>query len=136
MDKQRILIVDDEDDVLSVLEKGLTGKGYLVATASNGKDAIMLARSKQPDLILLDILMPDMDGTEVAGKLREDPKTKDIPVMFLSCLFSKEFEKEKNNIAEGNIFFAKPYDAEQLSTEIEKLLSKRSNVDNKEAVAR
>ena len=122
MDKQRILIVDDEDDVLSVLEKGLTGKGYLVATASNGKDAIMLARSKQPDLILLDILMPDMDGTEVAGKLREDPKTKDIPVMFLTCLYTKGEERENGSTIGNNLMVAKPYDMEELLVGIEKII--------------
>jgi len=122
MDKQKILIVDDEDDVLSVLEKGLTGKGYLVATASNGKDAIMLANSKQPDLILLDILMPDMDGTEVAGKLREDPMTKDIPVMFLTCLYTKGEERENRSTIGNNLMVAKPYDMEELLVGIEKVI--------------
>ena len=136
MNKKKILIVDDENDTLTVLEKGLTGEGYSVITASNGRDGVNSARSNHPDLIILDIFLPDISGNQVAEMLKEEPGTRDIPVIFLSCLFSKEFEKEKDNIADGNIFFAKPYDAEQLSTEIEKLLSKRSNVDNKEAVAR
>ena len=60
--------------------------------------------------------------------LKEEPETKDIPIIFLSCLFSKEFEKEKDNIAEGKIFFAKPYNVERLLTEIEKLLSEEAVV--------
>ena len=92
MDQKKILIVDDENDVLILLKKGLTVKGYFVITATNGEDAIVLARSKHPDLIILDVLMPGMDGPEVDAKLKEDPKTKDIPIMFLTGLYTKKEE--------------------------------------------
>jgi CheY-like chemotaxis protein len=73
MDKKTILIVDDEADVLLLLEKGLTNQGYSVISASNGEDAVIAAWSHQPDLIILDVLMPGMDGPEVDIKLKEDP---------------------------------------------------------------
>ena len=84
MDRKKILIVDDEKDVCSVLEKGLTSEGYFVLTASNGNDAIVLAKSRHPDLIILDVLMPDMDGGEDARRLKDVTGTKDIPVIFLT----------------------------------------------------
>ena len=119
---KRILIVDDERDVLSVLGKGLTKRGYSVILADNGGDAIMLAKSEHPDLIVLDILMPGMDGTEVAGKLREDPKTKGIPVMFLTCLYTKGEERENGSTIGNNLMVAKPYDMEELLVGIEKII--------------
>ncbi len=122
MDKKKILIVDDERDVLSVLEKGLAGKGYLIITADNGEDAVMLAKSERPDLIILDLLMPGMDGTEVATKLKEHQQTKDIPVIFLTALLSKIEEEKYGQMIDGNIIFAKPFDSEELLTQIKKLL--------------
>lgn len=125
---KRILIVDDEKDVLSVLERGLTEKGYSIIPADNGSDAIMLAKSEHPDLIVLDILMPGMDGTEVAAGLREDPKTEDIPVMFLTCLYPKEKEAERGNMIGAHLMFAKPYDIEEVLTAIETLLRGKKRI--------
>ena len=92
MDTKTILIVDDEQDVLSVLKAGLTSKGYSIITAIDGEHALTLARSKQPDLIILDVMMPGMDGPEVAIKLKDSLKTKDIPVIFLTSLYTKATE--------------------------------------------
>jgi CheY-like chemotaxis protein len=118
----KILVVDDEKDVLLMLTKRLVANGYIVITADNGYDAITLAKSKSPDLIILDLLMPDMDGGEVAGKLRNDPKTQNIPVIFLTALLAKSEDcKERHTIAR-NITFAKPVDTAELLAEIEKLL--------------
>jgi len=123
MDK-KILIVDDEKDTLSVLEKALTTEGYSVITADNGKDAIMLAKSKHPELIMLDILMPDMDGAEVAARLKEHTETKNIPVIFLTCLLSKVEEKgTKDHTIGGYVFVAKPYNVEGLLAQVERLIN-------------
>ena len=118
VDKKKILIVDDEPDVLSVLGKSLSVEGYSVITADNGAGAITKAKSEQPDLIILDILLPDIDGGKVAEKLRDDPETKDIPIVFITCLASKE-EAGRGRISAGRILFAKPYDMGKLLTEIE-----------------
>ena len=94
MGRKNILIVDDEKDVLSVLEKGLTAEGYSVITASSGNDAVGLAKSRRPDLIILDVLLPDMDSSEVNRKLKEDPETKDIPVIFLTGMFPRREDEQ------------------------------------------
>ena len=122
MSKKKILIVDDDKDVLSVLEKRLTVEKYSVITANNGQDAIILAKAQRPDLIILDIIMPGIDGAEVAGKLREDPETRNIPVIFLTCMLTPEEEKQKRHHVAGNIFIAKPYDIKELLSEIKKIV--------------
>ena len=76
MDKKKILVVDDDMDLLSVLNKGLTAEGYDVVTAYNGINALDLLSSITPDLIVLDRILGDMLGEEVALKLRANPKTK------------------------------------------------------------
>ena len=119
---KKILIVDDEEDVLLVLEKGLASAGYSVITADNGGDAIRLAKAKCPDLIILDIIMPEMDGTEVAARLREDRQTRNIPVIFLTCVLTKEEEAERRRAAGPNIFISKPYQLEELLTQVKQLL--------------
>lgn len=119
----KILIVDDEKDMLAVLEKRLSMAGYSVIKADNGKDAIRLAKDEQPDLALLDIMMPDMDGGEIGQILKNDPNTKDIPIMFLTCLFSKDDETREGHRISGNFFIAKPYNSEELLGEIKKQLT-------------
>ena len=122
MDKKKILIVDDEPDALFILEKELTARGYSLLTANNGKDAITLARSEHPDLIILDVAMPGMDGGEVAERLQEGILTKDIPIIFLTALFPKRKEEEQGRIVAGHVFIAKPYDIEELVAQMEKLI--------------
>jgi len=122
MDKKKILIVDDEPDALFILQKELAARGYFIITANNGKDAITLARSKHPDLIILDVAMPDMDGGQVAEKLQEGLSTKDIPIIFLTALYPKRKEEEQGRVVAGHVFIAKPYDIEELLIQIEKLI--------------
>jgi len=119
---KKILIVDDEVDVLSVLKKGLAAEGYSVITADNGCGALGLAQSKHPDLIILDILMPNMDGTEVAEKLKETLETKNIPVIFLTGMFPKREGDQNCRTIAGNIIFDKPYDILRLINVIENTL--------------
>lgn len=120
MEKKKILIVDDEPDVLILLGERLLKAGYDVIKASSGKEAIELTAKKLPNLIILDIAMPVMDGSEVASILRSDPKTKDIPILFLTCLFTKHEEKVCGHLLGQNFFVAKPYDVTELLAEIDK----------------
>ena len=85
-DQREILIVDDTPAVLQVLAKILNAKGYRVRPALNGSIALRSAGIKRPDLILLDVRMPDMDGYEVCRRLKSDPYTSKVPVIFLSGL--------------------------------------------------
>jgi len=80
-----ILIVDDTKTNVDVLVQTL-GKDYRIGVCLNGRDAIRFARSNKPDLILLDIIMPGMDGFQVCQKLKSDPKTKAIPIIFITAM--------------------------------------------------
>jgi DNA-binding response OmpR family regulator len=119
---KKILVVDDEKDVLLMLEKRLTAEGYSVITTTKSTNAIALAKSQHPDIIILDIVMPGMDGGEVAAKLREHPLTRSIPVIFLTALLSKTEEYQENRMIGSNITFAKPFDTEELLARINGLL--------------
>lgn len=121
MEKKKILIIDDEEEVLSLLEKRLSWAGYSVIKADNGIDALALAKSRDPDLIILDIMLPGMPGEEVGQRLKENPETKHIPVIFLTCLVSRDEQKTIDSNA-GHTIIAKPYDAEELLSEIKKHL--------------
>ena len=119
-----VLVVDNDADILSVLEKGLAAKGFDVISTDKGCDTVLLAKSKRPDVILLDLLMPDMDGAQVAAALKEDPCTSEIPVVFTTCLFSRaEQKRRRDHVIAGHATFAKPYDIDELAEEMEKLIS-------------
>ena len=122
MDKEKILIIDDEMDVVLVLKRALAIEEYSVITAPSGNEGITAAKSHQPDLIILDRALGDMLGEEVAEELRQDMKTKCIPIVYLSALFSKTDEEEKLHMFNGSAMFAKPYNIKELVTTIEKLL--------------
>ena len=111
--------------MLSVLKKALDVEGYSVITARNGIGALKLVNSKIPDLIILDLVMPNMGGEEVAEKLRKSPETKDIPVIFLTALISRR-EEESGHLVGGNVIFAKPFDTEALLIQIKDLLQKKN----------
>jgi DNA-binding response OmpR family regulator len=122
---KKILAVDDEKDVLLMLEKRLTAKGYSVITTTNGTNAIALAKSQHPDIIILDMLLPDIHAGEVAARLKDEEQTKDIPIIFLSGLFSKAEEAKKGHLINGQTMFAKPYDIEELQNAIEELIQEK-----------
>jgi len=119
---KKVLIVDDEEDALKMLGKRLTVEGYSVITATNGKDAIALAKSQHPDIIILDIIMPEMEGGEVAAVLKEHPLTRSIPVILLTAILSKAEEEKYGSMVGGHITLAKPLDAEKLLEQMKILL--------------
>ena len=126
MTQKKVLAVDDEPEVLTLLEKRLAASGYEVVTASNGKDAIEIAKRELPDLIIMDILMPDMDGSQTAARLHDEPETKKIPILFLTCLFTKREERLEGHEIGPNFFVAKPYDPKELLSEIHKIIGTSS----------
>ena len=122
MEKTRILLVDDEPDQLMILEKMLEARGHTIITATCGNDAIDLARTKHPDLIILDIALPDILGGDVAATLKQYPQTNRIPIIFLSGIFSKAEESKMGHVVGGNTIFAKPCDLNELETSIGRLI--------------
>ena len=126
MSKKKILAVDDDPSVLALLEKRLVASGYEVLTAANGQDALEIAKRELPALIILDILMPGLDGSETAARLHGDPKTKNIPILFLTCLFTKREELMEGHQLGPNFFLAKPYNPKELLDEIALLIQKSS----------
>ncbi|MCK5563735.1 MAG: response regulator [Planctomycetes bacterium] len=121
MADKKILLVDDEKDILVVLRKQLEDKGYEVFTAENGIDALQIASVKEPDIAILDLALPDMDGSEIAVKLRENEETKHLPVIFLTALRSKQEEHDGGTTIGGHTVLAKPYDLEEIVERIEVL---------------
>ena len=90
MSKQKILLVEDDGFLASIYSQKLELEGYEVTFATNGEDGLKLAQKDHPDLLLLDLLMPKMDGFSVLKALKEDPKTKNAPVILLTNLGQEE----------------------------------------------
>jgi DNA-binding response OmpR family regulator len=115
--KKKILVVDDEDDILQFLELVLREKGYDVVTAGSGQEALTRAQMEKPDLVLLDIMMPQMDGWEVLKLLRVDEETADIPVAMLSA--RTEAKDRVQGLQEGAIdYICKPFALQELLDKI------------------
>jgi len=128
-DLPKLLVVDDDDAFLSFLEELLSKSRYQVLTASNGKDGISTAMQEIPDLIILDVMMPDMSGGMAAHYLSENISTQSIPIIFLTSIISEDQEMMVDN-QDGNYqFLAKPIKVEHLLEEIEKCLSANTDAD-------
>jgi twitching motility two-component system response regulator PilH len=135
--RKKILAVDDDGLNLKILGAFISGAGYDVCLASSGGTAIELAKSILPDVIILDLFLPDMDGDKVAGNLRDDPRTRGIPILFLSSLFDKRDEKSLS--LKGNFWvIAKPFERSEVLKKIADCLKKAeaSEWSNEEALAR
>jgi diguanylate cyclase (GGDEF)-like protein len=115
--KADILVVDDTLDNLRLLSKLLMGHGYYVRPVPDGKKALSVIRDQPPDLILLDIMMPDMDGYEVCRRLQADEKTRNIPVIFISAL-NESFDKVKAFSIGGRDYITKPFHEEEVLARI------------------
>jgi len=122
--KKTILIIDDEEDFSHFVKLNLEDTGaFEVITAINGPDGIDMANRYQPDLILLDIIMPNMTGTQVAEVLRNDKATKDIPIIFVTAIVKRGEVGGKEYHFGGNYFIFKPVKLDELLTEIESKLN-------------
>lgn len=129
MTRRRVLVVDDDDDVREVttFSLELIG-GYEVFDANGGVTAIELARRHRPDLVLLDVMMPGMDGPATFRALRADPETAHIPVVLLTAKVPVVLSQEENDGLAGII--SKPFDPRALVAEIERILGSGSGPDS------
>lgn len=112
-----ILIADDNPNNLKVLKDTLTSFGYQVRIAVDGKTAVTSARAETPDLIMLDVHMPEMDGYAACRILKNDPRTKDVPVIFVSAI-NEEFNKVQAFEAGGIDYIAKPIQIEEMKARL------------------
>jgi CheY-like chemotaxis protein len=119
--KKKILVVDDEESFTKLIKLNLeqTGK-YEVKTENKGLLALAAAREFKPDLILLDVIMPETDGGDVCYQLKNEKDTENIPIVFLTAAVNEEEVKESSGVIGGHPFIAKPVSVERLINVIEK----------------
>lgn len=113
----KILIVDDEPDIVEFISYNLKGKGYNIASARDGNEAIRKAKEFRPDLILLDVMMPNKDGTQTIRELRQMPEFEQTAIIFLTALSDEKSEIEGLKIGADD-YIAKPIKPELLATRI------------------
>jgi CheY-like chemotaxis protein len=121
-DEKRILIADDDPVILRLIQVNLELEGYEVLTANNGQEAVDIATAELPDLVILDIMMPRLDGYQACQKLKEGATTTNLPVIFLSA------KAQQGDIEKGKSFgvvdyLTKPFDPSELLEVVERHIS-------------
>ena len=117
----RVLVADDEQDLVWALRHTLRGEGYEVLVAYNGLEALALAQQERPDLVILDVMMPGLDGLDVCRRLRGDPVLAAVPVLFLTVRSS--IEQRVEGLDEGSDdYLVKPFDMRELKARVRALL--------------
>jgi len=121
-DERRILIVDDDPVILRLLKVNFEMEGFAVLTAENGEEGVSKATRERPDIILLDVMMPGMNGLEAAEKLRAQENTKEIPIIFVSA--KAQSVDVKAGLTAGAVdYVTKPFDPVELVEKVENLLA-------------
>lgn len=121
----RILIVDDNEEIRSLYRYILSAERFEVLIADNGNDALRLAVSQSPDLILLDVAMPGMDGAETARFLSDNEKTRNIPVVFLTCLIEENEASLKGGKIGGKLYISKATGKDEFIARIKEILKEK-----------
>jgi DNA-binding response OmpR family regulator len=121
--KQKILVVDDEPEAVELVEFNLRGAGFEVSTAGDGAEALNKARRIQPSLVILDVMMPEIDGMEVCKLLRRDPATSGIPIIMLTAKAS-EVDRVLGLELGADDYVVKPFSPRELVLRVKKLLDR------------
>lgn len=112
---KKVLIIDDEEDFCYFLKKNLEGRGeYKVTFCTSGRQAFNVILKELPDIVLIDILLPDLSGSEIAEKMRGDARTSKIPFIFLTAVIVEDDIKVRGDVIGGNFFIAKPVKIERI----------------------
>jgi DNA-binding response OmpR family regulator len=127
--RRKILVVEDDPEQLEVIRLSLKAAGFAIGTAANGTDALVKTRSISPDLIVLDLMLPGLNGFDVCKALRRDPVTASVPIIMLTGLRS-QFGRFAGFESGANAFLLKPFDSEELVSKVEELLSQSSASSN------
>jgi CheY-like chemotaxis protein len=119
---KKIMIVDDEENFLELMINLLQNQGFEVIPAENGRQCLDRLREVKPDLILMDMMMPGMSGKETTQKIREDPRTKDIKIIFLTVVRLSYIGEDILKELEVSEYIVKPFDNDDLIQRIKKVL--------------
>jgi len=122
VNKKKILVVDDEVNITQILEFSIGAEGYEVITAQNGEEAIDKAKRERPDLIILDIMMPRIDGYEACRILKANPLTKNTPVLLLTAK-GRDIDRRLGYEVGATDYIVKPFSPNRLIARIHELLS-------------
>jgi response regulator RpfG family c-di-GMP phosphodiesterase len=120
-----ILIVDDDQEILDILSESLNRRGYIVQAAADGKDALSTYRKKQPSLVIMDMMLPDMDGIEVFKRMRDANTGRNVPILFLSAKGDLETKLSSFDIGAED-YLVKPVSLKELGVKVEKILNRTS----------
>lgn len=120
---KKILIIDDEPQILLICGTRLKANGYQVVTAISGEQGLEKAREEKPDLVLLDHLMPEMDGMEVLERMKQDPETRGIPVVIFTANV-KEVKVGDAQMRGAEDCFFKPFTSQELLSKVKEILDK------------
>jgi DNA-binding response OmpR family regulator len=123
----RILVVEDDPGVADLIQVVLTGEGYTVALARDGAEGLLLARDWQPDLILLDLMLPKVDGSTIVRRLKAEPESAEIPIVLMSA--GRTIRSQTGQLQEADAALAKPFDIEALLTQVAFHLARRHAPD-------
>jgi DNA-binding response OmpR family regulator len=125
-EKIRILLIDDHQTVFRLIEAIFRIRGYTLLYAGSGQQGIVMARQEQPDMILLDVMMPDIDGFKVCQYLKENESTKRIPIMFLTARGAED-DMETGRKAGADGFMTKPFQTIDVLNQIERMLAEKAS---------
>ena len=123
MAKKKILIVEDEESLLKLESILLTSKGYDVRGVANGQEALDAIAEEKPDLVLLDIMLPEIDGFEVCQRIKDDPATRDVPVIMLTAKKSRE-DMARGEKVGADWYITKPFKSAMVIETIQRFLAK------------
>jgi two-component system, OmpR family, alkaline phosphatase synthesis response regulator PhoP len=118
---KKIMIVDDEVEVVELLKSRLVNSGFRVCTAYDGNDALAVVKKEKPDLILLDVILPTVNGYDVCGLLKKDNATKKIPIIMLTVK-GKIGDIDEGILSGADDYIAKPYELNELLDRIKKII--------------
>lgn len=124
MDKKKILLVDDEKDLVETVALRLQANGYEVIPAYDGEEAFKRAKEAKPDLIILDLMLPKMDGYKVCGLLKSDSRHKHIPILIFTAR-AQEIDRKMAEEAGADAYFIKPFEPKALLDKIKELIEKK-----------
>jgi DNA-binding response OmpR family regulator len=133
MSTAHILIIEDDDLVSRTIERSLSSNDFQISLADNGLEGIKTARKTSPDLVILDVIMPEMDGYEVCRRMREDSQLSDIPILFLTAKIKDE-DKVNGFLAGADDYLTKPFNIDELALRVKAILRRTLGQEKEQGV--